>query len=113
MVSERCSGKMVCMRESELLDTCMGLADLLLQKAQFVLGISHMEPELTHAQLMKIRCGGVIGMAQVLGLDTQTPPRIREVITAAESQYTHLADFPYSDILPTIQNFRLRRHKTD
>ncbi|MBD3609951.1 MAG: hypothetical protein HUJ30_05320 [Gammaproteobacteria bacterium] len=108
VLSERCSGKMNCRRDADLLESCHELADEFLLKAHFVLSISSNEEELTHAQVMKVRCGGLKGMQRVLGIDAQAVPAVREVIKSATEQYGSLLDFPFNEVMPDIQSFSHR-----
>jgi len=109
VLAERCSGKMVCSRDDELRASCDELVDLFRQKAHFVLSISSIDSELTHAQSMKIRCGGLLGMQRVMGLVSGDVPMIREMMNTAEKEYGSVAEFPFSEIMPDIQNFNHRR----
>ena len=109
-LAEHCSGKMVCSIEESTRDSCIGLADLLREKSLFVLGIAHDDDELTHAQLMKIRCGGLLGMQRVLGQDVDESPVVREIVAGAEARYGDVVQFPFSEIVRDIKAFS-HRHK--
>ena len=109
VLAERCSGKMVCSHDAQLRAGCEELVDLFKQKAHFVLGLSSIDAELTHAQSMKIRCGGLLGMQRVLAMDASKPPLVREVMDRAQMQYGSLSGFPYTEIMPDIQTFNHRR----
>ncbi|MCW8825384.1 MAG: hypothetical protein OQK78_03065 [Gammaproteobacteria bacterium] len=112
-LAERCSGKMICSREEDYRDSCIGLADLLREKSRFVLGIAAEDEELTHAQLMRLRCGGLLGMQRILELDVAEPPVVRGVMDAAEKQYGELSEFPFSEIVRDIKAFNHRRKVHD
>lgn len=111
ILSERCSGKMSCTRDAELRSGCEELLDLFKTRAHFVLSMSSVDEELTHAQLMKIRCGGLLGMQRVLQMDSGEVPGVRDVMANAEANYGSVAEFAFSEIMPDIQNFNHRRKK--
>lgn len=110
ILAERCSGKMVCGREDEFLDSCVGLSDVFKQKSRFVLGMSD-DTELTHAQLMKVRIGGLLGMYRVLSGKTEGLPAVREIIDSTEARYGAVDQFPFNQIVPDIQQFNHRESK--
>jgi hypothetical protein len=107
-LAERCSGKMDCTRPQDYLDSCQALVELLRERSRFVLRLGENDSEMTHAQLMKIRCGGLLGMRRVLGLGSE-PPAVREVIDAANWRYGAVEAFPFSEVVADIQAFRHRR----
>jgi len=112
-LAERCSGKMVCSQSERYLDSCSRLVDLFRDNARFVLGLGEHENQLTHTQLMKIRCGGLRGMQRIMQLSTQAAPVVRDVIEAAEQQYGSIAAFPFNEIVQDIRVFSHRNKKRD
>lgn len=109
-LAERCSGKMGCKKGAENLQQCQQMVDLLKVKSRFVLGLGDEKTELTHAQLMKIRCGGMRGMQRVLGFDDPVAD-IPWIIEQANRRYTSLAEFPFSEIMPDIKAFNHRKKR--
>ncbi|MCW8888655.1 MAG: hypothetical protein OQK25_06295, partial [Gammaproteobacteria bacterium] len=71
------------------------------------------DEELTHAQLMRLRCGGLLGMQRILELDVVEPPAVRGVMDEAEKQYGELSEFPFSEIVRDIKAFNHRRKVHD
>lgn len=110
-LADRCSGKMTCSREADYLESCQGLVEVIKKHSQFILGISDTHAELTHTQLMKIRCGGLQGMSRELGADQAEAPLVRAVIDQATAEYGNLNDFPFNKILKDIQSFSHRKQK--
>lgn len=106
-LAERCSGKMSCQCAAKCLHSCQTLVELLKQKSRFVFAVSSHNEALTHAQMMKIRCGGLIGMQRVLSFGDDVPD-VWKIIEQIESRYNNLADFPYSEIMPDIKVFKHR-----
>lgn len=106
---DRCSGKMRCTEANGRLDHCSSLVELLRDNARFVLSLSDHEGELTHAQLMKIRCGGLKGMQRFLGQNSDAPPAILEIMEQISESYGELSEFPFNEIMPDIKGFSHRK----
>ena len=109
--AERCSGKMECTRFDAYHDSCMALVGVFKEMSRFVLGLSNSETELTHTQLMKIRCGGLKGMQRVLDLGIGEPPVVRDVIAGAEAEYGDVDSFPFNEIVRDINAFSHRKKR--
>lgn len=109
-LEERCAGKMTCKKSDQHLAGCRNLVDIFKEKSRFVLGLSSQEDELTHQQLMKIRCGGLQGMHRVLQGDNRIPD-VLETLELARKRYNNLEDFPFSEIVKDIQDFTHRKKK--
>jgi hypothetical protein len=62
--------------------------------------------------VMKIQCGGLQGLRQVL--DAEAPaPDVHELVLLAREQFGDLAALPFSEIVQGVAAFQLRkRHKT-
>ncbi len=112
-VSDRCAGKLVCTRAGLYRERCVALAAVLRERARFVLGIGAAEAVLTHAQSMKIRCGGLLGMQRVLALAPDKPPAVLGVMDAVEERYGSLDAFPFNEIVQDIRAFSHRRKRAD
>ena len=55
---DRCAGKMTCLKSDVYLADCYELVELFKENSLIVFGITQREAEITHMQLMQIRCGG-------------------------------------------------------
>ena len=113
-LAERCSGKMSCTQADQQRPDCLHLVDVFRERARFVLGLRDGSDQLTHAQLMKIRCGGLLGMQRLLQPQQQGAPSVIDMKQAARQRFGSLDDFPYSDIVSDMQAFshrKLRRQK--
>lgn len=108
-LTERCSGKMACTRLDDLYGSCLELNSAFKKNTRFILGIKDEMCELTHAQLMKIRCGGLLGMQRVLKLDTEKKVVVRDVIDSVEKEYGSINSFPYNEIVQDIKCFTHRK----
>lgn len=113
-VADRCSGKMVCTQAGERRDTCMQLVQLLKENARFTLNLSDTDTQINHAQAMKIKCGGILGMQRILNPNTgTTTPSIIDIIDRAGDQYGNIAKFPYGEIIRDISAFSHRKTKRE
>lgn len=110
-MDERCAGKMTCLQADIYLTKCYELVDIFKEKSQFVLGITDNNTELTHMQLMKIRCGGLIGMQKTLACNTNEAPDILIIMQQAKKQFGSLESFPFNEILRDIKLFSHRKRK--
>ena len=102
---------MRCGRESDLLASCQSFVVILRQHSRFVLGITQASTELTHTQLMKIRCGGLRGMSRELGHEPQAVPAVRVIYDQVIAEYGDIDHFPFDRILKDIQSFSHRKQK--
>ena len=80
------------------------------EKSRFVLGISQQQDELTHMQLMKIRCGGLQGMHRILSGD-ELIPDVLDTLELTRKRYGNVSEFPFSEIVKDIQDFNHRKRK--
>jgi len=108
-LADRCSGKMVCTRLDDLQESCYELDDTIRLNTRFILGVKNENAELTHAHLMKIRCGGLLGMQRVFHLQSEQPVYVREVIDKIVKDYGNVESFPYNEIVLDIKEFKHRK----
>ncbi len=108
-LDERCAGKMTCLKADDYITGCYSLVDTFREKSRFVLGISNSSEELTHLQLMKIRCGGLLGMQRLLTEGPQTCPNVIEIQQKARDVYGDIGAFPFSEIVRDIKDFSHRK----
>jgi len=110
-LDERCAGKMTCLKSDQYLVGCYDLVDVLKDKSRFILGISHSDQELTHMQLMKIRCGGLIGMQRVLSDHVGGIPDVLVLIKQANIKFGNIMAFPFNDVVRDIKEFSHRKKR--
>ncbi|HZV55314.1 MAG TPA: hypothetical protein VFF82_10285 [Rhodocyclaceae bacterium] len=91
---------------------CGQLSGLLREKSAFALRLTNTQRILPHAMVMKIQCGGLQGLQQVL--DAEAPaPDVRRLVLLAREKLGELAALPFSEIVKGVAAFQLRkRHKT-
>ena len=109
-LAERCAGKMICKQSDKYLAGCRELVSIFKEKSRFVLGLSQHHDELTHMQLMKIRCGGLQGMHRVLS-DNKHTPDVLETLELTRQRFGSVNEFPFSEIVKDIQDFNHRKKK--
>jgi len=110
-MDERCAGKMVCKQPEKYLSHCRELVNLFKEKSRFVLGISQHQNELTHMQLMKIRCGGLLGMHRLLTNSQDSIPNVLQTMELAHNTYGDIRNFPFSEIVKDINDFNHRKNR--
>jgi len=86
---------------------CGTLLPMMREKALFALGLAHAEPQLPHGKEVKVECGGLGALAQLLG--HEDPPDIDTLLQVAETSYGSLDSIPYGEIVRAISRYSLRR----
>lgn len=87
---------------------CRQLAELLRQKSAFALGITDTQRILPHAMVMKIQCGGLLGMKSVFDPDALAP-NVRRLLRLACEQHGELEALPFSEIVKGVAAWKPRR----
>ena len=89
---------------------CGQLSGLLREKSGFALKLTSTQRILPHAMLMKIQCGGLQGLQQVL--DAGAPaPDVHRLVLRAREQFGELAALPFSEIVKGVAAFQLRKRR--
>jgi len=89
---------------------CGRLAGLLREKSSFALGLPTTQRLLPHAQVMRIECGGLDGLRQVL--DPQAPaPDVHRLVCVARERYGELDALPFSEIVKGVAAWQGRRRR--
>ncbi|MCB2016217.1 MAG: hypothetical protein KDF54_01655 [Hydrogenophaga sp.] len=84
---------------------CETLERLFLERATFPLKLLPGAP-LTHATVMRLHCGGLSGLQQVLG---GPPPDVHRMVQQAHEKYGSLVQLPWERIVAEIVASRPRR----
>ncbi|CAG0953379.1 hypothetical protein RHDC4_00230 [Rhodocyclaceae bacterium] len=87
---------------------CGTLYGLLREKSTFALRVKTTERILPHATVMKIQCGGLEGLRQVVSPDTHAPD-VHRLVREASERYGGLDALPFSEIIKGVAAFQLRR----
>lgn len=87
---------------------CQELHDLLIHNSAFALRHIHEEAPLTHAQEMKVQCGGLHGLQ--LAVDGAAEVHdVAALLKAAVQKFCNLDNLPYSRIVQSVASFKMRR----
>lgn len=84
---------------------CETLSGLLHERATFPLHL-HPGAPMPHATEMRLQCGGLSGMQNVLAADT---PDVHRMVLQAQGQYDSLVDLPWSRMVDSIVAWQPRR----
>lgn len=98
----------VACREGAAREACAALLGLLRRNAAFALHLSHPDERLTHAQEMKVQCGGLAGLQRAL-TGAQEVGDVNALVQAACRSRGSLEDLPYSVIVQSVAAYRTRR----
>jgi hypothetical protein len=86
---------------------CAELRTRLLRGAYFALKLEAGAP-VPHAKQMKVLCGGLLGLQRLID-ETQVPSDVCQLVSAALRSYGDLDSLPYSELMPSVAAFELRR----
>lgn len=89
---------------------CGTLYGLLREKSAFALGVRETRRILPHAMVMKVQCGGLQGLKEVL-MPHAHAPDVHRLIREATERFGALDALPFSDIVKGVASFQLRRRK--
>ncbi len=87
---------------------CLSLVKELKRNARFALKLAKNHTVLTHGQEMKLKCGGLQALQQLLS----KPPsdnNIAELIEDAINEFNTIKALPYPQIMRVVSEYRLRR----
>jgi len=87
---------------------CVELVSLLKKNARFALKLAKHNPVLTHGQEMKLKCGGIQGLQEILNKPSSEND-IYSLITAVLAEYRMLTELPFPQIMRVVSEYRLRR----
>ncbi|RDH85915.1 MAG: hypothetical protein DIZ80_00110 [endosymbiont of Galathealinum brachiosum] len=110
-LDDRCAGKMTCLQADDYISDCYDLVDVFKEQSRFILGLNQHEQALTHMQLMKIRCGGLLGMQRILSDQLDEVPDVLGVKHLAEQKYGDVSNFPFNEIVRDIKDFTHRKKR--
>ena len=85
---------------------CATLAALLHERARFALRLPPAGQPLVHAQLLKLHCGGLVGLQQALGAPQAD---VHRMVGQAHERHGSLTELPWDAIVQTIRQWQARR----
>lgn len=87
---------------------CGQLLGLLREKSAFALKLTAAARILPHAMIMKVQCGGLTGLKDLL--DPEAPaPDVRRLVRQAQAAYGALEALPFSRIVQGVAHWQGRR----
>jgi hypothetical protein len=90
-------------------DTCATLRNLLRQNSLFALKIPPGEP-IPHAKEMKVMCGGLQGLQELVE-PAAAIVDVRTLVLTAAAQFGSLDALPFSALMPAIAAFEARHRR--
>jgi hypothetical protein len=102
--------EMVACREPVARASCNQLLALLRTNSAFALKLKDTQRILPHAMTMKIQCGGLDGLKDLL--DPGAPaPDILKLVRRAQAEYANLEALPFSQIVQGVARWQIRRRR--
>jgi len=95
-------------------ERCLWLLEILREKARFALRLSGEEESLPFNKEMKVQTGGMLALQSLLdesAAEKTVVDDIYSIISAAEQQYHGLESLPFSEIMPGIAAFEIRKRR--
>lgn len=101
--------EMVTCQDASSFSRCTQLHEYLHQAFSFALGIIRSDAPLPHAQGIRVQCGGLKGLQQVL-YGSGEVENVDEMLKDALMKWRELAEIPYSEVVHAAGQFYKRRH---
>jgi len=87
---------------------CIELVLLLKKNARFALKLAKHTPVLTHGQEMKLKCGGLQAIQELLNKPADEND-VHQLIEGVLAEYSNLTELPFPEIMRVVSEYRLRR----
>jgi len=87
---------------------CGQLLQLLRRNATFALKVKDAQRILPHAMMMKVQCGGLAGLKDLLEPDAVAPD-VLKLVRRAMQEYGALENLPFSRIVQGISHWQIRK----
>ncbi|MFA7400683.1 MAG: hypothetical protein WCZ98_09395 [Sideroxydans sp.] len=88
---------------------CITLYQLLRSNFSFALGVAHIDEQLTHAQEMRLQCGGLKGLQFVVDGSDEVVDVVR-LLDAVEQRFVTLEQLPFQEVVQAAQaHYQYRR----
>jgi hypothetical protein len=100
--------EMVACREPLARAACGQLLTLLRTNSAFALKLKDTERILPHAMMMKIQCGGLTGLKDLLDPDAHAPD-VLKLVRRAQAEYENLETLPFSRIVQGVAHWQIRK----
>lgn len=100
--------EMVACREPVARASCGQLLNLLRANSAFALKVKDTQCILPHAMMMKVQCGGLTGLRDLLDPEGHAPDVLR-LVRRAQEEYAALDDLPFSQIVQGVAHWQIRK----
>lgn len=97
---------------AEARSQCKLLLELLREKSAFALRVPTTHAILPHAALMRIQCGGLTGLRDLLDPDAPAPS-VRQLVMLARQEPGGITELPYSRIVQGVAAWKIRKRHHD
>jgi hypothetical protein len=88
---------------------CTELKQQMRHAAAFTLKLAHPDEPLPHGKQLKLQCGGLLGIAQLMAENTLADVAdIYAALSSAINKYGSLEQLPYQDIIQAIRAYEPR-----
>ena len=87
---------------------CAEAIGILREKALFALRLTHLDGKLPHGKEIKVECGGMHGLQAALQQSGTRVEDIHALFESALDRYGTIAEFPYSEIVKSVVNYKAR-----
>lgn len=102
--------EMIACREPLGRAACGQLLALLRANSAFALKLKDTERSLPHAMMMKIQCGGLTGIKDLLDPEAHAPD-VLKLVRRAQAEYASLEALPFSRIVQGVAHWQIRRRR--
>jgi hypothetical protein len=102
--------EMIACREPLARAACGQLLTLLRQNSAFALKLKDTQRVLPHAMMMKIQCGGLTGIKELLDPEAHAPD-VLKLVRRAQAEYASLEALPFSRIVQGVAHWQIRRRR--
>lgn len=100
--------ELVACREPLARAACGQLLTLLRQNSAFALKLKDTQRILPHAMTMKIQCGGLVGLKDLVDPDAHAPD-VLKLVRLAQAEFGALDQLPFSRIVQGVAHWQIRR----
>jgi len=100
--------EVVACREPLARAACGHLLQLLRANSAFALKVKDTQRILPHAMTMKIQCGGLTGLKDLLDPEAHAPD-VLKLVRLAQAEFGALEDLPFSRIVQGVAHWQIRK----
>jgi len=102
--------ELVACREPLVRTSCNQLLALLRKNSVFTLKLKETPRTLPHAMSMKIQCGGLVGLKDILDSEAHAPD-VLKLVRLSQTQFGTLENLPFSLVVRGIAGWQVRKRR--